>query len=231
MKIGARSRLCSLLVAGWLAAAAAPASAQPASVAAAGKGFVEALAKSALACKSKLSGVSVQAVKDVAACLLVAVKGAAKDALVNLARGLYDDAIGLLKTSAPKFKEKLQALADKLAAFVPPAKQLIAPILAGATAGSDSLVAEAAKCRDQITAIDLATVKATFACLRGALAGAGMAAVNTAFAEFKSLLQTNCLAALGKLRSMASLITTAVPALKSTGDRIIGKLEARCGGK
>jgi hypothetical protein len=214
--------------------AAGPAAGQGAALQAAGKGFVEALATKAAECKGKITGINLQSVKDLASCLIDAAKGAAKSALLDLARGLYDEGIELLKSNAPKAKAKIEELAEKITAVLPQAKMLVGPVLAGFTTGSETMAGEAAKCREKITALDLATVKATFECLGAALKtsgkAAGAAVLQGLFEEFVGLLHKGCALATGKLGELAGKVASLIPAAKGIIEPILSAINSGCNG-
>jgi len=165
-----RKRLASTLaLAAALSLSAASASAQPAALAAAGKSFAAALGKSAIFCKSKLSGVSVQGLKDAAGCLLGAVKAAGKAALLDLSRGLFDEFIVQLKGSDAKAKAALASLAQKLGSIVPALATVAKPVIDKLGAKAKAFAVPAAACKSKITDVSLASGQAVFQCLRAAL--------------------------------------------------------------
>lgn len=200
-----------------------------------GKSFANALADEAAACKSKLTAINAESLKAVFGCLLGAVKNAARGALLAMARGLYDDAIHLLKDKAPLAKQKLAELSGKITAVVPQAKQLLQPVIAGIVgAGGDALVAEAGKCREKIVALDVASLKATFTCLLAAVKSAGKTALvaiaQGLFDAFINQLRTGCAAATKKLEEFANKVVAVVPIARSLVGPAVSAIRSGCSG-
>jgi ElaB/YqjD/DUF883 family membrane-anchored ribosome-binding protein len=217
-----------------LAAHVQPAAAQADALKAAGKSFADALARDAAACKSKLNALNVTAVKNTTACLLAAVKAAAKNAILDLVRGLFDEMITLLRTNAPRAKQKLAELGEKVTAVLPAARSVVGPVVAGVSAGGDKLAEEAAKCKEKITALDMTAVRATFSCLATALKvsvkAAGIAIVQGLFDEFIGLLNRGCDLAVGKLGELAARAVRLIPAARGVLDKAISAIRSGCSG-
>jgi hypothetical protein len=196
----------------------------------AGQQFSKTLADEAAPCKGKITGLNLESFKGVLGCLVTALKKAAMNALVEVAKSLYDEAMNLLRTNAPAAKAKLQDLVDKLAAAFPPVRALANPILAGLGAGSAQFVDEGAKCRDRITGIDRESATGVFECLKSALSGAavtaGVTAVQALFDEFVNLLRTNVTAAQGKLRSLVDKLAAAFPPVRALAEPVVAGLNA-----
>jgi hypothetical protein len=162
----------SSYVAGALSALAASlfavqiAGAQPAALKNAGKSFAAALAKNAVDCKSKLTGLSVEVVKSLGTCLVGAVKTSAKEALLELARALVDEFLGLVKSNLPKAKEVLQGLADRLSSIHSGASALATAVVGAIGDRADAFADSAGECKDKITDLNKESLVALFGCLK-----------------------------------------------------------------
>jgi phage-related protein len=200
-----------------------------------GKSFASDLADKASACKSKITGIRLDVVKATFGCLVAAVKEAARAAILNLVRALYDQAVTLMKDNAPKAKEMLTTLGDKVGSFVPAVKDFIKPVVDGLVgAGGDKLVSEAAKCKANIKALDVPSLQATFSCLATAvttaLKGAGVAVVQGLFEVFIQKLRQGCASGAQALGNLVGKLKSLVPAAGAVIDQVTGFIQTGCNG-
>src|SRR5207237_1360877 len=109
------------------------------------------------------------------------------------------------------------------------------PVINGIVdSGGDTLVTEAAKCQDKITAISLDAAKETFTCLGQALKTAGKSALvgiaKGLWDEFIKLLNTGCGKATEKLRELAGKLAAAIPQVKSMVEPVVSAIGTACQG-
>jgi hypothetical protein len=195
-----------------------------------GEAFKSSVANDVGQCREKITGLNMESVKGVLGCLVDALKKAAANALVGLAKALYDEGVNLLRTNAPAAKEKLQALADKLGAIFSPVKPIAAAVIAGIGAGSSAFADQAATCRDKIVALDLESAKGVFECLKSALSGslkvAGGEMVRSLFDQAIDLLRTNAPAAKEKLQSLADKLAAVFSPVRAIAGPVIAGINA-----
>jgi hypothetical protein len=141
----------------------------PPAVQAAGKAFVRSLGRRASACKGRLHSVDAAAFRSLASCLFASAKAAAREALVVLARGLFDELIAKLRAGDARAREAFAAFVDRIASVVPEVGALARPLAEKVGAASRAFVNEAARCRSRIVWISPASARDVVQCLKSAL--------------------------------------------------------------
>lgn len=187
-------------------------------------------ADSAATCRQHITEISGAAAKATFSCLGQALKGALKSTGLAIARNLFDEAVGFLKTSPAKAKQ----LFTKLTAKLPVPASIKNAVLGGIKAGAGAFADQAATCRKFITELSGAAAKATFGCvanaLKGALKAAGVEIVRSLFDQFTSFVQRNCTKAADKLGALASKVGSVFRPARGLAANIGTALKAACNG-
>lgn len=195
-----------------------------------GKSFAKALVTDAKACGKQIKGLKIQYFKSALNCLVTALKKAAKNALVQGARALFNMGVAAIGNNLPKAKELLGKLVNMLPRGM--LQNAGNAALAALTDGAKQFVGEAQACGKYIGASLSQSASRVFGCLKTVFVKAARATGGALVKNVAKSLFDDAVNALGsnlpKARGLFQKLVNLLPggALRNAGNAALGALNA-----